>query len=111
MEGKFYANDGTQWTLLVSQNLSAIQLDIITIPVFRYQGPTFMVSLRTDASQLSKFSVAAWFKTSADYSSNAFIVNKGGLSFEDPGANLNYGIFMNSEEQIRGGFETRQRGK
>ena len=41
------------------------------------------------------------------------IQEKGGLSVEAPGANLNYGIFMNSEEQIRGGFETggRDRGK
>ena len=81
------------------------------ILVYRYQDPTFMISVGTDALQLSKFSVATWFKTSADYSSNAFIVNKGGLSFEAPGANLNYGIFMNSEEQIRGGFETSERGK
>jgi hypothetical protein len=29
----------------------------------------------TNSSQLSKFSVAAWFKTSANYNSYAFIVN------------------------------------
>ena len=81
------------------------------ILVLSLSGSNFYDISSTDALQLSKFSVATWFKTSADYSSNAFIVNKGGLSFEAPGANLNYGIFMNSEEQIRGGFETRQRGK
>ena len=75
-------------------------------PSLSLSGSNFYDISSTDALQLSKFSVATWFKTSADYSSNAFIVDKGGLSFEAPGANLNYGIFMNSEEQIRGGFET-----
>jgi hypothetical protein len=55
----------------------------------------------TNSLQLSKFSVAAWFKTSTDYNSNAFIVNKAGAS-----NNMNYGIWMTTAETIRGGFET-----
>ena len=55
----------------------------------------------TNSAQLSKFSVAAWFKTSTDYNSNAFIVNKAGAS-----DNMNYGIWMTNSETIRGGFET-----
>ena len=55
----------------------------------------------TNSAQLSKFSVAAWFKTSNAYSSDAFIVNKAGAS-----DNLNYGIWMTNTETIRGGFET-----
>jgi Concanavalin A-like lectin/glucanases superfamily/Bacterial Ig domain/PKD domain len=55
----------------------------------------------TNSVQLSKFSVAAWFKTSTDYNSNAFIVNKAGAS-----DNMNYGIWMTNSETIRGGFET-----
>jgi hypothetical protein len=54
-----------------------------------------------ETSSVSKFSVAAWFKTSANYDSDAFIVNKPGSS-----NNLNYGIWMTSEEKLRGGFET-----
>ncbi|HXW12227.1 MAG TPA: LamG-like jellyroll fold domain-containing protein [Nitrososphaeraceae archaeon] len=54
-----------------------------------------------DTSSVSKFSVAAWFKTSANYDSDAFIVNKPGSS-----NNLNYGIWMTSDEKLRGGFET-----
>jgi hypothetical protein len=54
-----------------------------------------------DTSSVSKFSVAAWFKTSNDYKSDAYIVNKAG-----DGGNLNYGIWMTSAEEIRGGFET-----
>jgi hypothetical protein len=55
----------------------------------------------TNSVQLSKFSVAAWFKTSTDYNSNAFIVNKAGSS-----DNMNYGVWMTNSESIRGGFET-----
>jgi hypothetical protein len=54
-----------------------------------------------ETSSVSKFSVAAWFKTSANYDSDAFIVNKPGAS-----DNLNYGIWMTSAEKLRGGFET-----
>jgi hypothetical protein len=52
-------------------------------------------------SSVTKFSVAAWFKTSADYKSDAFIVNKAG-----DGGNMNYGIWMNNAEKIQAGFET-----
>ena len=105
MEGKFYANDGTTMdTFSITKSVSN-PIGYHYDPNLSLSGSNFYDVTSTDALQLSKFSVAAWFKTSADYSSNAFIVNKGGLSFEDPGANLNYGIFMNSEEQIRGGFE------
>jgi hypothetical protein len=55
----------------------------------------------TNSAQLSKFSVAAWFKTSNDYNSDAFIVNKAGASDK-----MNYGIWMTNVETIRGGFET-----
>src|SRR6476469_6594729 len=54
-----------------------------------------------NTSSVSKFSVAAWFKTSNDYNTNAFIVNKAG----DTG-NMNYGIWMNNAEKIQAGFET-----
>ena len=53
------------------------------------------------SSSVSKFSVAAWFKTSNDYKSDAFIVNKAG-----DGGNMNYGIWMTDNEKVRGGFET-----
>jgi hypothetical protein len=55
----------------------------------------------TNSAQLSKFSVAAWFKTSTDYDSDAFIVNRAGAS-----DNMNYGIWMTNGETVRGGFET-----
>jgi Concanavalin A-like lectin/glucanases superfamily/Bacterial Ig domain len=55
----------------------------------------------TNSAQLSKFTVAAWFKTPTDYNSDAFIMNKAGAS-----DNMNYGIWMTNTEKVRGGFET-----
>ena len=55
---------------------------------------------------ISQFSLAAWFKTSANFGSDAFIANKGGIGSDSSGENLNYGIWMTSTEQIKAGFET-----
>ena len=33
-------------------------------------------------------------------------MNKGGFGFEDAGLNMNYGLYMTMDEQVRGGFET-----
>jgi len=106
MEGKFYANDGTTMDSFSITKSVNNPIGYHYDPSLSLSGSNSYDISNTDALQLSKFSVAAWFKTSVDYSSNAFIIDKGGLSSEAPGVNLNYGIFMNSEEQIRGGFET-----
>jgi Concanavalin A-like lectin/glucanases superfamily len=55
---------------------------------------------------LTKFTVAAWFKTTKDYSGNAYIVNKGGVDNDSVGQNLNYGLYLDSEGRVKGGFET-----
>jgi hypothetical protein len=55
---------------------------------------------------LNQFTVATWFKTSTNFASDAFIVNKGGVGSDSSGQNLNYGIWMNSAEQVKAGFET-----
>jgi phospholipase C len=52
------------------------------------------------------FAVAAWFNTNKSLSSKGFLVNKGGLGVDIPGKNMNYGIWMNSNGTITGGFET-----
>jgi hypothetical protein len=56
--------------------------------------------------RLNQFSVAAWFKTSSNFGSDAYIVNKGGVGSDSSGQNMNYGIWMNSAERIKAGFET-----
>jgi len=57
-----------------------------------HNDPKFFDISGTNSAQLSKFSVAALFKTSGDYNSDAFVVNKAGAP-----DNLNYGIWMNGK--------------
>jgi hypothetical protein len=56
--------------------------------------------------RLSKFTVAAWFRTTTVPSNDGFIANKGGSGSDSSGKNQNYGIWVKSSGQLRGGFET-----
>jgi Concanavalin A-like lectin/glucanases superfamily/Calcineurin-like phosphoesterase len=59
--------------------------------------------------RLSKFSVAAWFRTTSvpdgddDY---GFIANKGGSGTDSSGKNQNYGLWTTTSGKLSGGFET-----
>jgi len=75
-------------------------------PSFTATGSSFFDAASSPSLQLSQFSVAAWFKTSADFGSDVMIVNKGGFGSETGGQNINYGIWMNSAQKIKGGFES-----
>ncbi len=56
--------------------------------------------------QLSQFTIAAWIKTSTDFTSTAYVINKGGSGSDVPSFNQNYGIWFTSSERLQGGFET-----
>ena len=60
----------------------------------------------TQNLQLSKFSVAAWFKTTTNFGDEGYIANKGGHGTDSSGSNMNYGIWMSTSEKVQGGFET-----
>jgi hypothetical protein len=75
-------------------------------PSFTATGSNYFNVASSPSLQLSQFSVAAWFKTSTDFGTDVMIVNKGGLGSETAGQNMNWGIWMNSAEKIKGGFET-----
>jgi Concanavalin A-like lectin/glucanases superfamily/K319L-like, PKD domain/Bacterial Ig domain len=87
--------------VILSVMISSLILLISNAAYSQNEDVSYLDVNSTASAQLSKFSVAAWFKTSTDYTSNAFIVNKAGAS-----DNMNYGIWMTSTETIRGGFET-----
>src|SRR5881628_60464 len=82
-----------------------------TLPPYHYDpsialtGSNYRDVPSNSELQLAQFSVAAWFKTSTDYTGNGYIVNKGGVGSETPGQNMNYGLFMTSSETIRLFFE------
>jgi hypothetical protein len=79
-------------------------------PYLTLTGSNYVDVSSSSSLQPSTFSVAAWFKTSKEYTSNAYIVNKGGYGSESVGKNMNYGIFLDPYEHIRAGFETKSGG-
>ncbi len=90
------------------------KVDAQTVPSGSYHyapglvltGSNYQDVTSTNSLQLSQFSVAAWFKTSTNFATDAFIVNKGGVGSESSGQNMNYGIWMTKSEKIRAGFES-----
>lgn len=101
LQGKYYTNDGSlkgQFSITKS-SINNYHYD----PSLLLSGSNFYDVNSTITLQLSEFSVATWFKTSSDFNTDSFIVNKG---FEDAGLIMNYGLYMTTDEQVRGGFET-----
>ena len=106
----FKANDGTS-----DSNIATVGITVQDIsppggynyaPSFVATGSSFNDTPDSASLRLNQFTVAAWFKTSTNFASDAFIVNKGGVGSDSAGQNLNYGIWMASTEQIKAGFET-----
>ena len=105
----FKANDGT-----VDSNTATVSINVIEQPQGSYNyapsfvatGSSFNDTPDSASLRLNQFTVAGWFKTSTNFASDAFIVNKGGVGSDSAGQNLNYGIWMTSTEQIKAGFET-----
>jgi hypothetical protein len=107
----FKANDGT-----VDSNIATVS---ITVAEQQQGGYNYAPSLVLTGSdyrdepnnanlRLTQFTVATWFKTSTNFASEAFIVNKGGIRSDSAGQNQNYQISMASTEQIKLGFERAQ---
>jgi len=105
----FKANDGT-----VDSNIATVSIAVNNpgsggynyAPGFTATGSNYFDVTSTSSLQLSQFSVATWFKTSTDFSSEAFTVNKGGIGSDSAGQNQNYQISFSSTEVIKVGFET-----
>lgn len=74
-------------------------------PYFTANGANYDETLDAPQYQLPEFTVAAWFRTSFSYTTEGFIVNKGGMGDDLAGNNLNYGIWMDANEKIVMGFE------
>jgi hypothetical protein len=75
-------------------------------PWFEATGDNYVDIPDASNLRLAKFSVAAWFKTSANYYNNGMIVSKGGPGSDLTGKNVNYGIWLTSQERLRAGFES-----
>lgn len=104
------------WIILFfsASEINSNKADSQTVPSGSYHyspglalaGSNYQDVTSTNLLQVSQFSVAAWFKTSTNFASDAFIVNKGGVGSESSGQNMNYGIWMTKSEKINAGFES-----
>jgi len=105
----FKANDGT-----LDSNIATVNINVIEQPQGGYNyapsfvatGSSFNDTPDSASLRLNQFTVASWFKTTTNFGSDAYIINKGGVGSDSAGQNLNYGIWINSAEQIKAGFET-----
>jgi hypothetical protein len=75
-------------------------------PYFTATGSNKLDVPNASNLRLSSFTVATWFKTTANFPDEGVMVNKGGLGSESSGANQNYGIWFTPSERLQGGFET-----
>ena len=76
-------------------------------PSLKTSGQNFTDILHNDTLVLEKFTIGTWFKSNVSNKIGASnIVNKGGFGTEDPGTNMNYGIWLEKNGAIYGGFET-----
>ena len=98
--------DGIAEPLLYMGSSSAVTGFYYYSPSYVLSGINYFDVPSSPSLQLSQFSVAAWFKTSTNFRSDVMIANKGGFGSETAGQNMNYGIWMNSAEKIKGGFES-----
>jgi hypothetical protein len=107
LEARFYPNGGgsTKDSFSITKTVGGGG-SYNYAPSFVATGSSFTDVASSPSLQLSQFSVAAWFKTSSNFGGDAVIVNKGGFGSETAGQNMNWGIWMDSSERIKGGFET-----
>ncbi|HEX6027606.1 MAG TPA: LamG domain-containing protein, partial [Nitrososphaeraceae archaeon] len=77
-------------------------------PFFTATGSNKLDVPNAQSLRLSSFTVATWFKTTANFQDEGVMVNKGGLGSESAGANQNYGLWLmpSPSERLQGGFET-----
>jgi phospholipase C len=70
----------------------------VSIPINRFQfTPSFQ-----------KFTISLSFKSNnSNVGKESFLINKGGIGKETPGNNLNFGIWLNENEHLTAGFESK----
>src|SRR6185503_19113320 len=77
-------------------------------PFHTFNGSSDFIDV-ADSAELDvfDFTVALWFKTNTDYSgSEGAMANKGGFGSDTAGQNMNYGLWIDTANKLKGGFET-----
>ena len=91
--------------LLINSNYVLVESQ--TSPTFlTLAGSNFLDIDNSERLQLKDFTLSTWFRTDKqDYLEPGTIVNKGGMGTDEEGMNLNYGIWINENNALTGGFE------
>ena len=92
-------NDSTDPSPPDTVNISVAAID----SGFIANGTNFLDELDRPDLHLQEFSLASWFMTSQDFTSNSMIVNKGGFG---AGENMNYGLYLDWGERVKMVFES-----
>jgi len=81
---------------------------INTTDILQFSGQNYSDVVNSKGFNLNSFTVSVWFNTSMNVTGRdqAFLINKGGFGTEEGGFNLNYGIWLDNKEKVKGGFET-----
>jgi hypothetical protein len=76
-------------------------------PYLQINGTEFFRAQNKNQLQLGEYSLDRWLRTNQSYLNEpAYIVNKDCFNNDKFGKNLNYGIWMNIDETLTGGFES-----
>jgi predicted phosphodiesterase len=110
LRAKLYDNGGSirdQFTIIKPNSKGTNMSSFYRYePYFTLYGSSYEDLPSSTSLKLATFTIASWFKTSKDYSSPAYIVNKGGSGSDIAGNNMNYGIWLVKKGQLQAGFET-----
>ena len=76
--------------------------------ILDFNGVNYADVINSSDINLDSFSISLWFKSGMNVTGReiAFLLNKGGLGTEGFGDNLNYGMWLDNQEKIKGGFES-----
>jgi len=108
LEAKFSDNDGTVIDQFFVEKFDQPKTLYDYEPYLILNGSNYYDVPSNETLQLDHFSIGTWFKTEKIFieGTTGYLVNKGGTGSEKPGENMNYGLWMNSNERIRADFET-----
>ncbi len=103
----FKTNDGTS-----DSNIATISINVVEStggyhydPSLSVTGSNFQDVPSESKYQIPRFTLASWFKTSANYGTGSgMIINKGGFGSDSSGLNMNFGLWIFSNK-LSGGFE------
>src|SRR6188474_2899566 len=101
------SNSPIKHVIVISQGKRSFDNYFGTFPGANGFPPNTAIPINPFPKPVTKFTVSIWFNTNNTLPKTGFLINKGGIRFDTPGKNLNYGIWMNTKGNIIARFETK----